>query len=139
MLASKPTSGLSLNVISDRDASFKNCVLTAPSSSQMDSRIGRYASRSNRFGGFSVVPLPRVGLRFGCSSMNLKASLKTTRVSVPGKMESIALSTDCSDHTLPPPLRNRLTLFRRLSIIFERFSMSSEKATSAGSNGTIKG
>src|SRR5260370_18687683 len=58
MLASKPTSGLSLVAMIERDESLKNCVAGAALSCSPASGSGSYARRSNRLVGLSEAPRP---------------------------------------------------------------------------------
>src|SRR5208283_422200 len=65
MLAEKPTSGLSLYVIAERELSRKYWVAGGGASGSTDPASGSYTSNSNRFCGLVLVPRPRIG--FGVS------------------------------------------------------------------------
>src|SRR5208283_5085770 len=67
MLAEKPTSGLSLYVIAERELSRKYWVAGGGASGSADPASGSYTSSSKRLGGLVLVPRPRIGFGFSFS------------------------------------------------------------------------
>jgi hypothetical protein len=68
--ASKPTSGLWLRAMMVRVVSRKKCVRGAGSAGSRASGSGSKASGSNRFGGLSAVPRPRIWI--GCMAPRVR-------------------------------------------------------------------
>src|SRR3954462_6915533 len=73
MLASKPTSGLSLYVMMERVVSLRNTVSGEGSSGSSHSETA-YEVCSNRLPGFPAAPRPRTGKLFDCSDMQYHLS-----------------------------------------------------------------